>query len=539
MVTRIDEAIGVLLIACAVAQGAQRGQAYEAGVRAENAGRWDEAVSAYSEVLRVNPQSTGALRRRGSTYLKKGDLRLAARDLEEAGRLSASDGEVWKLLGDARLGLKEYAQAVVGYQNALAARLETAAVYRGLADAYAGMGVNDKALEAYGNCIRMRLDNPQSYLARGRFQASRKKYLDAIEDYSGALALQPDLADAYFHRGYAQGQLEKFDLAVRDLGAALKLRPDKGWPLRAEALLYHGAALDVLGKQEEALANYGAAIESDSSLMRAYLARSDLSARQGKHEAALADRQAAVGLEARNPTVYLARGGSYHSLGRHEEGLADRTKAIELDPGNAQAWYARGSAYFLLKRYEQARLDLEQAYRLAPGNAEVAEVLEKTMAAIRQQETEAAAIRAKAAAAASPEPEAAAAEKPVMGNAAPVKPVQEERWAEVPAPVAAAKEAMAVKSAAAPSGKTAEGCHKNGRALLAQGKPEAALVELACAVELNPKLALAWNALGYAKMLLGRYMDSVRDFDRALEINPNYENARSNKEAAFRMLNRR
>lgn len=68
---------------------------------------------------------------------------------------------------------------------------------------------------------------------------------------------------------------------------------------------------------------------------------------------------------------------------------------------------------------------------------------------------------------------------------------------------------------------------------------DAAIVELTCAVELNPKLALAWNALGYAKMRLGRYMEAVLDFDKAIEINPAYENAKQNKESAFRMLNRR
>ena len=78
-------------------------QAYEAGVRAENEGRLEEAVVAYTEVLHANPRSTGALRRRGSLYLRKGELQEAARDLEQAARLSASDGEVWRMLGDARL----------------------------------------------------------------------------------------------------------------------------------------------------------------------------------------------------------------------------------------------------------------------------------------------------------------------------------------------------------------------------------------------------------------------------------------------------
>jgi tetratricopeptide (TPR) repeat protein len=225
-------------------------------------------------------------------------------------------------------------------------------------------------------------------------------------------------------------------------------------------------------------------------------------------------------------------------LGRHEEGLADRTKAIELDPKNAQTWYSRGSAYFLLKKYELAKLDLEQAKSLDPGNREYADVLDKTLEEMRAQNAARSAdlmkaiTRAGVTEAGKPPREAApAAPKPAVKE----EPVV----AQAPPPAVPKPEAAAPKPAlpAAAGGKSAEGHHMAGRALLQQGRFEEAMAELDSALEMNPKLALAWNARGYSKMRLGRYMDAVMDFDKALELNPGYANAKQNKEAAFRMMN--
>lgn len=69
-----------------------------------------------------------------------------------------------------------------------------------------------------------------------------------------------------------------------------------------------------------------------------------------------------------------------------------------------------------------------------------------------------------------------------------------------------------------------------------QERFEEALEPLGCAVTLNPQSPLAWNARGYALMRLRRYQEAVADFDRALALKPDYENARRNREAALQRV---
>jgi lipoprotein NlpI len=78
--------------------------------------------------------------------------------------------------------------------------------------------------------------------------------------------------------------------------------------------------------------------------------------------------------------------------------------------------------------------------------------------------------------------------------------------------------------------------NKQGRDLIAKGDFAAAEQVLAEAVAADPKLAQAWNALGFAKMLQRKYEAAVADFDRALQLDPNYANAQQNRASAVRLL---
>ena len=73
---------------------------------------------------------------------------------------------------------------------------------------------------------------------------------------------------------------------------------------------------------------------------------------------------------------------------------------------------------------------------------------------------------------------------------------------------------------------------ETARQLAAANDFKAAIAAYSEALENNPKLPLAWNGRGYAKLRLADFTGAIDDFTAAIRLNPNY--AFRNRAAAFR-----
>jgi tetratricopeptide (TPR) repeat protein len=63
---------------------------YNRGLVYRILGRWDEAIAAFSEVIRIDPHYARAYQNRAVAYSQKGDHAQAAADLEKAKQLGIS-----------------------------------------------------------------------------------------------------------------------------------------------------------------------------------------------------------------------------------------------------------------------------------------------------------------------------------------------------------------------------------------------------------------------------------------------------------------
>ncbi len=64
------------------------------------------------------------------------------------------------------------------------------------------------------------------------------------------------------------------------------------------------------------------------------------------------------------------------------------------------------------------------------------------------------------------------------------------------------------------------------------GRYAEAVQELTQAIRLDPKLAQAYNARGYAHLMLKQYGAAIADFDEAIRLQPGYQNAYTNRAVA-------
>jgi tetratricopeptide (TPR) repeat protein len=106
----------------------------------------------------------------------------------------------------------------------------------------------------------------------------------------------------------------------------------------------------------------------------------------------------------------------------------------------------------------------------------------------------------------------------------------------LPAKPVAPAPATQAKSLARPGGaagdQSAESYHAAGRKFIQEGKWAEAIAELDKAIAVDPTLAQAFNARGFARFRLRNYAGAIADFDRALVIHPRYANAYTNRAAA-------
>lgn len=84
--------------------------------------------------------------------------------------------------------------------------------------------------------------------------------------------------------------------------------------------------------------------------------------------------------------------------------------------------------------------------------------------------------------------------------------------------------------------KTAEILNQKGRALIASGNYQAAIVKLQEAVTLDPNSKTALNALGFALHLAHNDKDAVVAYDRAIALDASYANAKLNRSMSLKVL---
>ncbi len=99
--------------------------------------------------------------------------------------------------------------------------------------------------------------------------------------------------------------------------------------------------------EEQAIAEYTAAIADDPTDASAYYNRGNLHSALGQYEQALADYTQAIALDPNDATAYYNRGLVHSALGQYKQALADFEAALALDPDAASAFFYRGKVYYV------------------------------------------------------------------------------------------------------------------------------------------------------------------------------------------------
>ena len=208
---------------------------YDYGVRQQQRGNLEEAVRAYTEALRLDPEMAPAYSNRGSAYLNMGWPDLAIADADEAISREPRQPVAYSVLGNAHHALGKAHQEREEQEQAR--------------DEY------DQAARYLSQAIRINPRFAGFYSDRGAVHRAAGRLAAAIDDFSQAIRLEKRFPVPYNNRADAYIATGALDLAIRDLNEAVKLDPRF-----AVAFVNRATARAMMGQREQAQRDINVAV---------------------------------------------------------------------------------------------------------------------------------------------------------------------------------------------------------------------------------------------------------------------------------------
>ena len=176
------------------------------------------------------------------------------------------------------------------------------------------------------------------------------------------------LPGVYLFRGRSNRHIGNHEQAIADLTEALRLAPSLG------AAVYGNRAppaLAALGRLDEALAEYGRAINAEPDFPGNYVDRGNLWIRLGDPEKAITDFDRAIAVDPGSALAVWTKGHWLEEQGDYGQVEALFSRAIELNGADVAAYYWRALALGRKENLEAAIADLDHIIVVTTRNPEV------------------------------------------------------------------------------------------------------------------------------------------------------------------------
>ena len=224
-------------------------------------GQLNEAIAHYSDAVKIKPDLAPVQSNLGNALLRDGQLEEAIVHLQKALQIDPAYAEPYNHMGSVLMKKGQIAEAIGYYQKAI--QLNTS-----YADAYNNLGV--------------------AFLRNGQLD-------EAIAHYKKAVAIKPDSAELQYNLGNALARKGSWADAIACYQAALSTERDSVKAAKVRNNL--GAALERLGKSDEALEQFSEALQINGNYPEAHSNLARLLAQRGRRDEAVAHLKEALRLK--------------------------------------------------------------------------------------------------------------------------------------------------------------------------------------------------------------------------------------------------
>lgn len=308
-------------------------QFVQTGLAHHQAGRLEQANSAYQQALSLNPNHPDALHLLGMLAHQVGDHEFAADLINLALHATPNSAVFLCNLGNVLQAQGKHAEAIQSFRKAIAIDANNAVLHFNLACALQTQKQLSAAAACYRQAITLAPQHIESHSNLGHTLQAQGKLDLALESFQRALNIAPDLPEMHFNLGAALSQQGKLDDAIESYRRALTLFPDY-----AQAHCNLGAALLAQGKLSEAIASYRHAIALIPSMGEAHYNLGIALQAQNELEAAICSYRKTLELQPNFVEGYCNLGNALRAQGHLEAAAEHYQKALSIKPDYANAY---------------------------------------------------------------------------------------------------------------------------------------------------------------------------------------------------------
>lgn len=219
----------------------------EEGKTFYNRMRYEEALTAFDQAVRLDPNNADAYNGKGTALFDLMRYEEALIAFDQTIRLDPNFAIAHRNRGVALHNLQRYEEALIAFDRAISLDPNFAIAYYNKGNTLYGLMRHEEALAAFDQATRLKPDFVNAYMAKGGILGMFGRYEEALSTCEQAIRLDPNNTVAYLNKGSALGSLSRHNEELATYEQAIRLDPNF-----APAYYNKGITLKNLGKIKEA-----------------------------------------------------------------------------------------------------------------------------------------------------------------------------------------------------------------------------------------------------------------------------------------------
>ena len=328
----------------------------------ENDGKWEDAESAYREILKIDPRSIAALNRLGAIEVRRGQFSAGIRYYKQALDLNPSEFATNLNLGIAFMKKQDYTSAVPPLERAARAAPENFQARELLAGALVGQNDFSRAVPHLEKASELNPNDLGTLYLLERSYLETKQFQKALPTFERLQSLDPNSAWVRILRGQAEDALGNYQKATEEFEVARQQLPRDATVRFSLGFMYWK-----MRRFAEAQSEIEEALKLDPEFEEAKYYLADTYILEEKPTAALPLLEALLHRQPRDARALADQGKALEKLNRDTEAARAYEGCLRVDPERADVHYRLARVY---KKAETVR-------RLRPRTRHCPETPEK------------------------------------------------------------------------------------------------------------------------------------------------------------------